>query len=176
MSKIHFNLLITFFLLSSSSCAHATQPCDTVQTMSYLWSCPDGTQGYFSITTDGCRTLVKYEPCLAVVFGGYREWLLQTNDARPPESGSVVLNQILFDLHSDLKINSSKSSNSNADIKNILERNLQKIQKSKAITTLPENKNSTGGSITIRSLSNTEISSFKERRNDQKRDVKKDDK
>ena len=54
-------LLIALFLFFIPENVKADIPCNTIQSVSYAWPCPNGNQGYFSYCSDGCHVYIKYD-------------------------------------------------------------------------------------------------------------------
>ena len=50
-------LLIALFLFFIPENVKADIPCNTIQSVSYAWPCPNGNQGYFSYCSDGCHVV-----------------------------------------------------------------------------------------------------------------------
>jgi len=173
--KSWFSIFI-IIVFSFSINVKSEEPCMTINAISYVWSCPDGSQGYFSITTDGCHVLIKYESCR----GRYREWFLsyvnpnQTN----PNSGEISIDNLINTLSQDFKKVYSKKTKTDSDVSSFVNTAIKK-----ASETIGQN-----GKI-VKDINKKDIELFKKKinsdenlkrdkevKNDQKRDVKKDDK
>ena len=155
----------------------AEEPCMTVQAVSYVWSCPGGGQGYFSITTDGCHVLVKYESCS----GRYREFLFGILSTYNPNTGNGNLNELLGFVHNESEQLQTKKGRTNSDIKIFLNNTIVKVQKGKYLDEIEKINEGIKGKISINYANQDEISAFeqlkdKEAKRDEKKDVKKDDK
>jgi hypothetical protein len=166
--------IIVVFLFSNN--IKSEEPCMTINAVSYLWDCPDGSHGYFSIFTDGCHVLIKYEPC----GGRFREWFFsylnpnQTN----PSCGENNIDNLIKTIAIDFKKVYSKSTKTDSDVTSFTQSAIKKasvtIGRNGKIIQDENKKDIELFKKKVNSITNT--NKDKEVKNDQRRDVKKDDK
>jgi len=148
----------------------------TINAISYVWRCPDGSQGYFAIFTDGCHIIVKSEPC----GGNYHEWFKSYSVPNQinPNCGNVNIDNLIKTIFMDFNKVTSKKNRTDSDVTSFVNSSIKK-----ASETIGQNgkvvKDVNKKDIELfkkKVDSETNLKKDKEAKNDQKKDVKKDDK
>jgi len=155
----------------------ATNPCNNIQSTSFVFSCPNGNQGYLAVFSDGCHTLIKYESCR----GRYHEFYCGIISPSHPNTGDGNLNELFEFIMADSEQLQAKSSRNNNDVKNFLVRTVNQVLKDKRIEKIENMQEGVKGKTSLNSADQAEISAFelmidKESKREEKKDVKKDDK
>ena len=105
----------------------ATEPCNNMQSISEIWSCPGGGQGFFSVISDGCHLLVRLETCS----GTYDEafyYLSRPGNHKPGYPKIDALFQFFQDESERIML---KKGRTDADIKEFLISSMNKVLKQK---------------------------------------------
>jgi hypothetical protein len=116
-------LALSLFFLPDN--INADVPCNTIQSVSYVWPCPNGNQGYFSYCSDGCHVYIKYDDCM----GFYHEWYYSTNRNIKPKTGDKEVDNLFNIVITDFNLLSVKKSTTNKDVMSFLKFSIDKVVK-----------------------------------------------
>ena len=118
-------LMIALFLFSIPENVNADVPCNTIQSVSYAWPCPNGNQGYFSYCSDGCHVYIKYDDCMVV----YHEWYYSANRNIKPKTGDKEADNLFNIVINDFNLLLMKKKTTNKDVMSFLKISINKVSK-----------------------------------------------
>jgi len=118
-------LMIALFLFSIPENVKADIPCNTIQSVSYAWPCPNGNQGYFSYCSDGCHVYIKYDDCMGI----YHEWYYSANRNIKPKTGDKEVDYLFNIVINDFNLLLVKKKTTNKDVMSFLKISINKVSK-----------------------------------------------
>jgi hypothetical protein len=118
-------LMIALFLFSIPKNVNADVPCNTIQSVSYIWPCANGNQGYFSYCSDGCHVYIKYDDCT----GAYHEWYYSANRHIKPKTGNKEVDNLFNIVLNDFNSLLAKKNATNKDVMSFLKSSIDKVSK-----------------------------------------------
>lgn len=124
-NKVTSLLLIALLLFSIPENVNADVPCNTIQSVSYVWSCPNGNQGYFSYCSDGCHVYIKFEGCMS----NYHEWYYSASRNINPKTGDKEVDNLFNIVINDFNLLLVKKNTTDKDVMSFLKSSIDKVSK-----------------------------------------------
>lgn len=118
-------LLLALFMLFLPKNINADVPCNTIQSVSYVWPCANGNQGYFSYCSDGCHVYIKYDDCMGV----YHEWYYSTSRNIKPKTSDKEVDNLFNIVINDFNLFLVKKNATNKDVTLFLKTSIDKVSK-----------------------------------------------
>ncbi len=104
--------------------AEAEEPCMTIQSVSYVELCPDGTtQIYVSIVTDGCHIYAKFDDCA----GNYHEWWFDVLRPAGPGTGDRKLDAALGEVRGEFMAMRARPRRTDKDVHAFLDKAIRRL-------------------------------------------------
>ncbi len=173
--KTFFLVMLLWFVQIPES-SYATVDCNNMQSISMIWSCPNGGQAFFSIITDGCHVLIRFDGC----DGNYTDFYYSHYNPKLPRTGNRVADDLFNTVLMDFETVAKKSERTDFDVKDFQKSAISKIREKILVKNEKGEMVPVKGNVQTNSANSKEIADFnghvEQSRKEEKKDVKKDDK